>query len=82
MVTLTPGFSVLSPDHDLERRVRVYLTGRHVSGLRQIAVRARNGTVTLQGQVDSFYQKQLCLTCCRHVAGVITLVDEVEVAES
>ena len=82
MVSLPPGFSILSPDHDLERRVQVYLNGRHVAGLRQIAVRARGGTVTLQGQVDSFYHKQLCLSCCRHVAGVITLVDEVEVVES
>jgi osmotically-inducible protein OsmY len=48
--------------------------------LRQVVVRADNGTVTLRGTVTSFYQKQLCIQACRAVPGVVTLVDEVEVA--
>jgi osmotically-inducible protein OsmY len=66
-------------DHDLRRRVVNYLVGRQVPSLRRIDVRATGGTVTLRGVVRSFYHKQLCLHCCRRVAGVRQLVDEVEV---
>ncbi|NUQ64331.1 MAG: BON domain-containing protein [Pirellulales bacterium] len=66
-------------DRDLERRVANYLVGRQVPSLRQIEVEADRGTVTLRGSVYSFHQKQLCLNCCRRVAGVLELIDEVEV---
>lgn len=66
-------------DRDLEQRVVGYLARRHVPSLRQLAVEARNGTVTLRGQVRSFYEKQLSSHCCRRVAGVLQLVDEIDV---
>ncbi|MGE3407409.1 MAG: BON domain-containing protein [Pirellulales bacterium] len=65
---------------DLERRIVSYLVGRHVPSLRHISVEAVDGTVTLRGQVRSFYEKQLCHNCCRRVAGVIRLVDSLDVA--
>ncbi len=58
----------------------VQLLDRNSAALRQIVVRADSGTVTLRGTVTSFYQKQLCIQACRAVPGVVTLVDEVEVA--
>jgi len=66
-------------DRDLERRVQNYLYGRQVLGLRRIEVEASGGTVTLRGRVRSYYEKQLCIHCCRRVAGVIELVDQVVV---
>lgn len=66
-------------DRDLEQRVAGYLQRRHVPGLRQLAIRAHNGVVTVQGQVRSFYEKQLSGHCCRRVAGVVELVDRIEV---
>lgn len=66
-------------DADLERRVRNYLVGRQMPGLRHIEVEANDGIVTLRGVVRSFYEKQLCIHCCRRVAGVMELVDEVAV---
>jgi osmotically-inducible protein OsmY len=45
-----------------------------------VAVLSDDGTVTLRGQVRSFYEKQLCHHTCRRVAGVLRLVDEIEVA--
>lgn len=66
-------------DRDLERRVAIYLAGRHVPGLRNLAVEAHNGTVTLRGRVYSFYEKQLCQAVCRRVAGVVRYVDAVDV---
>jgi len=66
-------------DRDLERRVIGYLLGRHVPGLRHLAVEASNGVVTLRGRVHSFYEKQLSHHCCRRVAGVVQLVDAIDV---
>jgi osmotically-inducible protein OsmY len=66
-------------DRDLERRVANYLVGKHVPGLRHLAVEARGGTVTLRGRVQTFYEKQLCQDCSRRVAGVVRLIDAVDV---
>lgn len=67
-------------DRDLERRISMFLADRHVPGLRQLEVAAANGTVTVRGRVRSFYEKQLCQNVCRRVAGVVHLVDAVDVA--
>lgn len=67
-------------DRDLERRVINFLVGRQVPSLRQIAVEADRGTVTMRGRVYSFHHKQLCINCCTRVAGVLRLVDELTVA--
>lgn len=66
-------------DQDLQRRVVNYLVGRGIPNLRRIRVEADCGTVTLEGRVPSFYQKQLCINCSRRVAGVIELIDRIEV---
>ena len=66
-------------DRDLERRVKSFLAGRHLWSLGRLQVEAREGVVTLQGRVASFYEKQVSQQCCRRVAGVLDLVDRVEV---
>jgi osmotically-inducible protein OsmY len=66
-------------DHDLECRVRNYLSSRQMPKLRQVEVVACNGTVMLRGRLASFYEKQLCLHCAGRVAGVIRLIDDLEV---
>jgi osmotically-inducible protein OsmY len=66
-------------DRDLERRVLNYLIGRQMPALRTIEVAAQGGTVVLRGKVPTFYQKQLCLNCCRRVAGVLEVIDQVDV---
>ena len=63
---------------DLKRRIMVFLSQRGVSSLQRLDIDVRGGTVTLQGTVCSFYERQLCL-CCKHVAGVLKLVDELKV---
>jgi osmotically-inducible protein OsmY len=69
----------IQTDRDLERRVTTFLATRHVPGLRNLAVEAQNGVVTVSGQVLTFYEKQLCNQCCRRVAGVLELINEVDV---
>lgn len=68
-----------SHDMDLERRVISFLWGRHVPSLRHVTVEAADGIVTLRGQVRSYYEKQLCHDCCRRVAGVLRLIDSLNV---
>jgi osmotically-inducible protein OsmY len=66
--------------NDLRSRVLNYLVGYKLPTLNRISVEADRGTVILRGQVQSYHQKQLCLNCCRRVAGVRELIDEIEVA--
>ena len=67
-------------DRDLERRVTTFLAGRHVPGLRGLAVHSTKGVVTVSGQVLTYYEKQLCNQCCRRVAGVLELINAVDVS--
>jgi osmotically-inducible protein OsmY len=66
-------------EDDLELRVRNFLDGRNIPGLRRLGVAVKAGQVTLHGRVRTFYEKQLALHCCQRVAGVIQVVDAIEV---
>lgn len=67
-------------DTDLERRIADYLLGHKIPALRGIEVRSDRGEVTLRGRVASFYQRQLCISCFRNVAGVVDVIDRIQVA--
>jgi osmotically-inducible protein OsmY len=70
-----------SQDEDMElaRRVENYLHSKQMRSLRNVAVKADRGRVVLRGDVGSFYEKQLCLSCTRRVAGVVDLIDHINV---
>ena len=74
--------TAMSDDWDLRRRVANYLLGCQMPGLRNIEIKTEGGTVVLSGRVRSFYEKQLCIHCCRRVAGVRKLVDLIEVGSA
>ena len=78
MPTTNVSFSD-SDDRDLEERIATFLVATHHCCFRQLKIRAKNGKVTLSGPVHSFYQRQLAVNCCRRVAGVTGLVDQIEV---
>ncbi len=67
-------------DQDLQRRIESFLFQRHIGALRRVHVAVNNGCVAIQGRVNSFHEKQLCLNCCQRVAGVTRITDQVEVA--
>ncbi len=69
-------------DRDLERRVSAFLAGRNVPALRRLYVRSSQGVVTLRGHVATFYEKQLGGSVARRVAGVVQLIDDINVAGS
>src|SRR5881392_1768063 len=68
-------------DRDLERRVINYLLQRCFHTLRRVDVEARDGKVTLRGEVPSFYARQVCIHTCQRVAGVAELSDQLEVRD-
>ncbi len=69
------------PDDDLRDRVAHFLGSRHFHNLARISVAVENGRVTLQGIVGSFYEKQVALSTCQRVAGVLSMVDMLEVSD-
>ena len=69
-------------ERDLEARVVSMLHARNVPGLQSLEIDTAGATVILRGRLPSPHAKWLCQECCRHVAGVIRLIDEVEVASS
>ena len=73
------GEPITAADLDLQRRVANFLVGRQMPGLRNLKVEAHDGVVTLRGRVYTFYEKQLCNQCCRRVAGVLELINSVDV---
>lgn len=68
-----------SSDLDLAQRVKAFLNSRHFPVFRHLTVAVRNGAVTISGKVQTFYEKQVALNSCQRVAGVLTLVDGIDV---
>ncbi len=64
---------------ELEKRILNFLLSQHLTGLRGVEVVATGGSVVLRGRVLSDAEKQLCVHCCAHVAGVIHVTDLIEV---
>ena len=66
-------------DGDLENRLVNVLHERHVPRIDLLRIESRGGIVCVRGELPTSHDKWLCVECCRHVAGVIRLVDEIEV---
>lgn len=69
-------------DEDLRLRVNLFLEQRGHWPLQHLEVVARDGIVTLRGTVPSFHIRQHALACVRHVAGILRVIDEMEIARS
>lgn len=66
-------------DEDLQFRVESFLRSRHFPAFEQIEVDVHNGSVTLSGILRSYYEKQVAISSCQRVAGVIDLIDNLDV---
>lgn len=69
-------------DNDLQERVERFMLSRGASAFRELRTHVDNGRVTLSGSVATFYDKQVALTTCQHVAGVLMTIDQIDVRES
>jgi osmotically-inducible protein OsmY len=62
-------------DHELKWRIMACFQCRipEVTGIR---VTVFGNTAVLRGNVRSSHDKRICLECCRHVPGVMRVVDD------
>ena len=67
------------PDSDVRDRVCKFLSSRHFSAFRNLEVDVENGVVLISGQVETYHEKQVALTACQRVAGVLALNDKIVV---
>ena len=70
-----------SADRDLQYRVALFVQQRQLTTNARVKVQARRGVVTLRGTVPTFHRRQLLYAFARRVAGVVNVVDELDVAE-
>jgi hypothetical protein len=67
-------------DRDLQRRVHAFLADRHYQALRRLQIEVKDGVVLLSGTLPTFHQRQVALDCARHVAGVLRVIDRLNVS--
>jgi len=58
------------------------MEGLSLPELRDLELEVRNGAAVITGRVRTFYEKQLATSCCQRVAGVLSVLNEVQVADS
>jgi osmotically-inducible protein OsmY len=71
-----------SQDFEIQESVRAFLNAQNVPSLRRLVVSVSAGTVTLRGQVRTFYERQLSQQCLRRIAGVQQLIDQTVVRQA
>lgn len=79
MIAYQTESSVEASASDLARRVALMLARQLGIGSERIHVSARDGQVILSGRVGTYYRRQLALSGARRVAGVHSIVDQIEV---
>ena len=70
----------MAEGHHLRWRIIACFSCR-IPDLCGVHVTVVGNTAVLRGKVRSLHEKRLCLECCRHVPGVMRVVDELIVAD-
>ena len=68
-------------DEHLAARSRLFLANQPLAALRRLIISARNGLVTVDGSVRSYYERQLAVACVQRVAGVRRVIDHIHVVQ-
>ena len=66
-------------DQELARRVENFLSTRNYPALRDLKVSVHDGCVVLSGCVSTFHEKQLATSCAQRVAGVLDVINKIDV---
>ncbi len=66
-------------DETLRQRVLQFLAGSQIPALRQVRVEIDGDSVVLRGELGTFYEKQMATQFASRVAGVIRVIDSIEV---
>ena len=68
---------VQADDGELKKRILISLQARGAHALESVELNVVGGVVTLSGRFATSHDRHFCLECCRHVAGVLRIVDAV-----
>jgi len=68
-------------NRELRERVERFLRTRGICGLEHVRVDVEGGLVSLRGHISSPHDRWLCLNCSRRVAGVLDVIDELELED-
>jgi len=72
--------AVVYRDEDIELRVKEFLSRQHFPALQLLDLEIEQGELTVHGEVCSFYEKQVAMSICQSVPGVVVYVDRITVA--
>lgn len=75
-----PKRRVSTLDQDLAERVGLFLQMKRPE-LANLLVSAVDGEIRLRGSVSSYYLRQLAISVAQHVAGVLRVIDRIEVQD-
>ena len=79
MITI-PVRSVDPSAQDLLQRVALFLQQLRLASSSRLKLEAQGGVVTLAGEVPTFHERQRIYAASRRVAGVVQVIDRLEVA--
>jgi osmotically-inducible protein OsmY len=71
--------AVIYRDEDIALRVEEFLSRQHFPSFQQLDIEVTQGKLTVRGGAESFYEKQVAMSVCQHVPGVLQFVDEISV---
>ena len=77
--TPTPASQIRFRDEDVSQRIASYLSHQGVECLKDLEIEVHDGVVTLSGLVADNQQRQMAVNSCQRVAGVLQLIDQLEV---
>lgn len=74
--------SATAADSELLQRVKLFLSQHGYGPHKALKLNVAQGVVTIQGKLPTFYLRQMTVECIRRVAGVIQVVDHIEVSNT
>lgn len=66
-------------DTDLEHRLISFIYQQHVPNGERVEFTSQGGVVTVRGKLPTAHAKWMCIECCRRVAGVLRIDDQLSV---
>ena len=66
----------------LKMRLIQALNSRQITSLRDLKVHVCDGEVTVTGEVDSYYHRQVAVNACLNTWGMLKLIDKIGVRSS
>jgi len=75
----TPPAPGAPQDRTLQERVEKFLVGSNIPALRRLSVSVEGDVVSLDGEVSTFYEKQMAVQFTSRVAGVVRISDRISV---